>query len=133
MWYIADLVFAKPKLKNRRRYRCESSNVLIEAESAEEAYKKAQAWARRYEDEGTAGMRFVGIEELRELVDSPVDGAELGGRFFLAYDIWGQAGKRFPPKKKLSVFRFRHEGEKTLEEFLSPTQLRALLDTFDAE
>ncbi len=37
MWCLAEILFAQPKQADRRMYACESCNVLLQANSADEA------------------------------------------------------------------------------------------------
>lgn len=49
MWYVAAVMMAQPKKRGRRRYLCETCNVLLSAADAGAAYRKAVEWGTRYE------------------------------------------------------------------------------------
>ncbi len=61
MWYMSYLLFAAREPGSDGTYICETCNVLLAAQDAEEAYQAAQKWARDYEN---SSMKFFGIEEL---------------------------------------------------------------------
>jgi hypothetical protein len=60
VWYLAEILFAEPRQDGRAVYQCESSNVLISAATAAEAYGKAVDWGRGYAAEPPATMALLG-------------------------------------------------------------------------
>jgi|SRR4029453_9262503 hypothetical protein len=120
MWYFAEIVFAEPKAEGRRMYACETSEVLLRAGSANEAYSKAWSWAERRLQEATGQQQIVGVARLFPTLDEEIsDGMELGGFILQKRDIWENREKLIPPKERLSAFLFESRANAPLGEVLS--------------
>ena len=104
MRYTSYLLFAATKSEPTGEYVCETCNVLLEAKTAEEAYKAAELWAKDHESES---MKFVGIEELNYIQDDrPGHGDEVAGSFFDEQNIWSRISEFIPKKDKLNAIKF---------------------------
>src|SRR5215218_9627725 len=99
MWYVVHLMFAGPPDAEGKSVLCETSQVLIEAESALAACDRGEAWGREHEKQ--SGMRLLGIEYLHKMDEAPGDGVEVGGMYTEIDDPWGRRDELIPPRDKL--------------------------------
>ena len=132
MWYVSYLLFAAIKPETTGEYVCETCNVLLEAKTAEEAYKAAELWAKDHESEN---MTFIGIEELSYIQDDrPRHGDEIAGSFFDEQNIWSRVSKFIPKKDKLNAIRFEgSDANKTIGDLLDDQMTKRLKRVFDSK
>jgi hypothetical protein len=123
VWYLAELLFAEPPLPDRAKYQCESSNVLFQAETAVEAYRKAVAWGVAYAAEPPAGMRLLGVAHLSTVGEELGDGTEICGRFFQAPAVWESSSGMVPPTGQFKAVQWEQGRNVPLGELLSPEQI----------
>ena len=104
MWYLASILFAQPPKATAHPVLCETSQVLLEADSAGAAYDKARAWGERRR-ERIAGFDLVGIQQLKPMLRDgpPQDGDEIDGRVYESDDLWSRVGELIPPREKLAA------------------------------
>ena len=126
MWYLAELLFAEPSHPERVECQCEASNVVFEAESATDAYRKAIAWGQAYAAKPPAGMRLLGASHLTSVGQEMGDGTEICGRFFQAPAVWDRVGEFVPPPGQLKAILWEQGRDVPLGELLSPEQVAQL-------
>jgi hypothetical protein len=126
MWYVAVVMMAQPKKRGRRRYLCETCNVLLSATDAGEAYRKAVAWETNYESESIYGLKLLGISGLHEIGESIGDGVDISGRFFSKLDVWKRRGKIIPPPEQLQAIRIAQNMDTPIGELLTPHQIQLM-------
>jgi hypothetical protein len=126
MWYLAELLFAEPPHPDRAEDQCESCNVLFEAASAAEAFRKAVTWGLTYAAAPPVRMRLLGVTHLTAVGDTLGDGTEVCGRFFQAPAVWGRIGELVPPPGELEAVRWERSSDVPLEELLSREQVDQL-------
>jgi hypothetical protein len=126
MWYIAVVVMAQPKQRGRRRYLCESCNVLLSAADPGEAYRKAVAWGADYEAESIYGLKFLGVSVLNEIGETIGDGVDISGRIYEKLDVWDARSREIPPPEELQAIRLARGANTPLGELLTPNQTRLL-------
>src|SRR5437868_6051082 len=97
MWYIAVVMMAQPKERGRRRYLCETCNVLFSAADAGEAYRKAITWGTNYEADSMYGLKLLGVSTLCEIGNTLGDGVDISGCFFQKLDVWDRRSRIIPP------------------------------------
>lgn len=108
-WYVAELV-EEITVEGESANVVHKNLVLIRADSADEAYEKAQARGREAEDSyaNPAGqqvcVRFRGITELNVVHDELEDGAELLYEEHVGVDS-AEIQKWIPTKHQLAIFR----------------------------
>ena len=117
MWYVAEMLFAQPKVEGVECVVCEECDVLFEAATAIEAYDKALAWAADYADDPTE-LALVGIENVRSLNEPPADGVEVGGGFYESEDIWERQGE-IPARDEIVTIRAELAPETKVSEMLN--------------
>lgn len=127
MWYIAVIYMAQPEKPGRRRYTCESSNVLISSDNPSEAYDKANAWGKRHEEKNIFGLQFLGVTLLHEIGDEIGDGVDISGVLFTKLDVWKRRNEIVPAREELSAIYIAENMDKTLEEVISPLGKQLLL------
>lgn len=123
MWYLAEVLFAEPSHPGRTDCQCEASNVVFQADSAIEAYRKAVAWGLDYAAEPPAEMGFVGVTHLTTFGEELGDGTEVCGRLFRSASVWGPAGELIPPPSELKAIQRECGRDTPLGELLSPEQV----------
>ena len=126
MWYLAEILFAEPGQTNRQAYQCESCNVVFDAASAADAYRKAVAWGQNYAAEPPAGMEFLGVSHLTTIGDRLGDGVEICGRFFESPDVWDRATELVPPPESLKAVLWEQNQVTPLGALLAPEQIAQL-------
>jgi Domain of unknown function (DUF4288) len=125
MWYVADLLFARPKQENEVSATCETSLVLLEAPTAREAYAKALSWAERHEEEEGQlfSLQFVGVQHLYSLEEEqPGDGSEIGGGFYESEDVWERRDELIPQKEEIPVIRYEAHPDSPMQDLMSEKQ-----------
>ena len=122
MWYVAEMLFAQPKVEGVESVVCEECDVLFEAETAIEAYDKAVAWAADYADD-PATLAFVGVENVRSLNEPPADGVEIGGRFYESDDVWERQDE-IPARDEIVTIRAELAPDTTVGEMLDDRRCR---------
>ena len=129
---MSYLLFAAIEPESEGEYVCETCNVLLDAENAEEAYKAAELWAKNRESEN---MRFVGVEELSYIQDDrPGHGDEIAGSFFDEKDIWSKVSELIPDKDELNAIRFEgFDADKPIGELMDSQMKKRLKRVFDSE
>lgn len=132
MWYISYLLFAATKPETTGEYICETCNVLLEAETANQAYKAAELWAKDHESES---MKFVGIEELNYIQDDrPGHGDEIAGSLCDEQNIWSRVSEFIPTKEKLNAIRLEgSDGNKPIEELMDDQMKKRVKRIFDSK
>lgn len=123
MWYLAEILFAEPQQDGRQAYQCESCNVVFDAHTAVDAYRKAIAWGQAYAAEPPAAMRLLGVSHLTTIGERLEDGVEVCGRFFESPDVWEQAVEWVPPLESLKAVRWEQGRDSPMGELLSPDQI----------
>jgi hypothetical protein len=114
VWYLASILFAQPPQPHGRAVLCETSQFLIEADSADRAHEKARDWGERRRAE-TPGFDFVGIQQLKPLLRDgpPQDGDEIDGRVYESEDVWSRLTELIPHKERLAaIFLEENPGAK---------------------
>lgn len=132
MWYIAFLVFAQQPENSQSQVKCESCNVLFEAESALEVYDKALAWAKDYETENL--FRFFGVEHIKEVgSERPTDGTELSGHFYDEENAWERRDELIPKKEEISAIIWEQNQDTPIGELMTEKQKQNLKEVFGEE
>lgn len=126
MWYIAVVMLAQPKERGRRRYLCETCNVLLSASNAGEAYRKAVSWCTGYESESLYELKLLGITVLHEIGEEIGDGLDISGRFFQKLDVWDRRSKVVPPPEELQAIRLAQNRDTPIGELLTPHQIQLM-------
>ena len=126
MWYVAVVMMAQPKKRGRRRYLCETCNVLLSAPDAGEAYRKAIAWGTRYEADSMYGLKLLGITVLHEIGNEIGDGVDISGRFFQKLDVWSRKARIIPPPEQLQANRIAQNMDTPLAELLTAHQVQLM-------
>jgi hypothetical protein len=130
MWYVAYLIFAQKPENKRRRFMCESCQVLFRASSALECYDRALTWAKHHEQEGA--FRLVGVEHILSLDDEqPGDGSEIGGRFYEAFDVWKRVESLIPKKEEIPSIILEGHPHTPFGELMTPKAKRDLRVIFN--
>lgn len=129
---MSYLLFAATKPEPEGEYVCETCNVLLEATTAEQAYKAAELWAKDHEHEN---MRFVGVEELIYIQDDrPGHGDEIAGSLFDEENIWSRVLEFIPKKDKLNAIKFESsDANKPIGELIDDQMEKRLKRIFDSE
>ena len=133
MWYLAEILFAEPPASGPATYQCESSNVLLRADSAVEAYRRAIDWGLAYVAEPDATMRLLGVASLTTIGDELGDGTDLCGRLFQESDVWAGNGRLIPVPNELAAVRWEHGQDVPLDSLLAPDQLSQLRRVWGGE
>jgi hypothetical protein len=104
VWYLATVLFAQPPRPTAHPVLCETSQVLVEADSAGAAYDKAWAWGQRRREQ-VSGFDLVGIQQLKRMLRDgpPQDGDEIDGRVYEADEVWSRVDELIPPREKLAA------------------------------
>ena len=124
MWYLASLLFAQRARPVPSAVACETSQVLLEADTAVAAHEKAIAWADRHRQE-RPGFELVGVQQLRKLGEEPPrDGDEIDGRVWESDDVWSRAAELIPPRDSLAAVYLEENPEARLSDVLSPDERR---------
>ena len=128
MWYLATLLFAQPPRPDGTPVVCETSVVLIEADSALAAHDKAQDWGERRRVHAP-GFDLVGIQHLKPLLldRPPRDGDELDGRVFESEDAWQRVTELIPKKEELAAVYLEQNPGAKLGDVLSADERRLVL------
>ncbi len=126
MWYVAVVMMAQPNQPGRRRYLCETCNVLLSAPDAGKAYRKAVAWGTNYESESIYGLKLLGISVLHEIGETIGDGVDISGRNFQKLDVWDHRAKVIPPPEELQAIRIAQNMNTPLGELMTPYQIQLM-------
>jgi hypothetical protein len=126
MWYLAEILLAEQPKVDSNDYQCESCNVLFNANSAEEALRKAEAWGNEYVKDPPSNMQLLGVSSLTTVGDELGDGTDIGGRLFNTQDVWLRRGEMVPCPSDLSAIKWENADGKTVGELLSPEQIEQL-------
>lgn len=126
MWYVAVVMMAQPEKQGRRRYLCETCNVLLSAPDAGEAYRKAVAWGSKYESDSMYGLKLLGITVLHEIGEEIGDGVDISGRFFQKLDVWSRRERIVPSPEQLQAIRVAQNMDVPLVELLTLHQLQLM-------
>ena len=128
MWYLASLLFARPPRPDENTVLCETSQVLLEADGALEAYAKARAWGARRCVETAPGFDFIGIQQLKALAREgpPQDGDEIDGRVFESEDLWHRLGDLIPSREEMVAVYLEQTPNGKLEDVLSHEEKRVV-------
>src|SRR4051812_28134865 len=126
MWYVAVVMMAQPKKRGRRRYMCETCNVLLSAADAGKAYLKAIAWGTRYESESIYRLKLLGITVLHEIGEEIGDGVDISGRIFQMLDVWNRREKIVPPPEQLQAIRIAQNMNTPIGELLTAHQIQLM-------
>jgi hypothetical protein len=132
MWYIVFLVFAQEPKERQSRVKCESCNVLFEAESALEVYDKATIWAKEYERENN--FKFFGVEHIKEVgSEQPTDGTELSGMFYDEENVWERRDELIPKKDEISAIVWEQNQNTPIGELMTEEQKQNLKEVLGEE
>lgn len=126
MWYLAEILFAEPRQADRQTCQCEACNVVFDAPTAVDAYRKAVAWGFNYAEEPPAAMQFLGVSHLTMIGDQLGDGVEICGRFFESEDVWDRVAELVPPPEMLKAVAWEQNQDKPLGELLTVEQITHL-------
>jgi hypothetical protein len=126
MWYLAEILFAEHRQADCHVYQCESCNVVFEAATAPDAYRKAVAWGQEYAAESLTRMRFLGISHLTSIGEELGDGVEICGRFFEAPDVWDRVAEFVPLPESLKAVVWEGNRHTPIGELLTPEQIAQL-------
>jgi hypothetical protein len=131
-WYVVHLLFAQTPKQGQRSVKCESCQVLIEALSALNAYDKGIVWAKSHVE--NTNFHFIGIEHIHILDDEqPIDGTEIGGRFFDEEDIWERKGQLIPEKNKIPAIMWEQNKDVPINKLMTDEQKQMLKEIFEEE
>ena len=126
MWYIAVIVLTEPEKMGRKRYSCESCNVLIEATSAIHAYEKSTAWGIDAASKHVYGYSLFGIQGLWQIGGVIGDGVDISGRFYEKLEVWKRKDELIPDRDSLSAIRIEGSMDEKLGDIITPYQQRIL-------
>ena len=128
MWYLASVLFAQPPRPSTTAVLCETSQFLVEADSAAAAYEKAWAWGERRRAQ-ISGFDFVGVQQLKPLLRDgpPQDGDEIDGRVYESEDVWSRIGELIPQREKLAAVFLEQNPGAQLGEVLSQDERSLVL------
>jgi len=126
MWYLAEILLAEARETGRESYQCEACNVIFDAPTAADAYRKAVAWGLGYAAETPAGMKFLGISHLTTIGTQLGDGVEICGRFFESLDVWDRVAQVVPPMQLLKAIQWEQNQDTPIDELLSPAHIDQL-------
>jgi hypothetical protein len=126
MWYVAQVMMAQPKQQGRRRYLCETCNVLLSAPNAGKAYRKAITWGTRYESEHIFGLKLLGITLLHEIGGEIGDGVDISGQLFQKLDVWDRRAKVIPVPEELQAIRIAQNTHTPFGELLTPYKIQMM-------
>lgn len=118
MWYLVDLLFTEPRRDSKQMYFCETCNVLFEAESSSEAYKKAIDWAKQHIDDSLFEQDFLGITFVSQVTDTPGDGVEVSGRFLRMKNPWQRMDRLVQNIENTNAYQWESESDQTIGEAL---------------
>jgi hypothetical protein len=125
VWYLAEILFAEPP-SDRTECQCEACNVVFQAGSAVEAYRKAVAWGLAYAAEPPAYLQLLGVTHLTTVGEELGDGTEICGRFFETPALWDRVGEMTPSPEQLKAVQWERGRDTPLGELLSPVQAAQL-------
>jgi hypothetical protein len=126
MWYLAEILFAEPRHTECQAYQCEACNVVFDAATAREAYRKAMEWGKSYATEPPAQMHLLGVSHLTSIGDHLGDGIEICGRFFETPNVWDRAGEFIPAPESLKAIVWEQNQGMPVGGLLTPEQIAAL-------
>ena len=126
MWYLAEILFAEPRQADRQACQCESCNVVFDAATAADAYRKAVAWGQDYAAEPPTVMQFLGVSHLTTIGDRLGDGVEICGRLFESEDVWDRVAELVPPPETLKAVAWEQNQDKPLGESMTVDQIAQL-------
>lgn len=128
-WYVAYLLFAQEIKIDGDRFKCESCDVLFEASSAVEVYNKALVWAEEHATDNL--FKFLGVEHIHEIGDErPMDGTEIGGRFFDEENVWERRNEIIPQKHELRAVVLEMNKDTPVGELMTDKQKQDLKEGF---
>ena len=132
MWYVAEIAFAQPENDSKVMYLVETSEVLLEAESARAAYEKALEWAAKdLSETGLFDRDLLGVTALWSVYDDPGDGAEIGGTVSRKKNVWRRRSELVPPMTLLSAIVWEEAGDIPVGDLVTerrgPTLVRAIV------
>lgn len=125
MWYLAEILFAEPPQPGLDEYQCESCDVLLQAEPAVDAYRKAVAWGESHAAEPSV-LRLLGVSHLTTVGEELGDGTEVAGQFFQEPEVWDRAGELVPPPDQLKAIQWERGRDTPVGELLRPEQVAQL-------
>lgn len=126
MWYLAEILFTEPRQANHRAYQCESCNVVFDAGTAAEAYRKAVAWGQSYAADPPDGMQLLGVSHLTTIGDRLGDGVEVCGRLFESNDVWDRVAELVPPPESLKALVWEENQNTPIGKLLTSEQIEQL-------
>lgn len=126
MWYLAEVITAEKPKKGRRVFVCESSNVLIEATSANRAYGEAMRWGLKNTSGPSCAMRLLGVLHLTWIGTEIGHGTDLDGDIFRKKEVWRKRRGLIPRRKDLAAIRWEAERHTPLGRLLRPQQIENL-------
>ena len=126
MWYLAEILFAERPQNVLDEYQCESSNVVLQATTAADAYQRAVAWGLAHASEPPVVMSLLGVSNLTTIGEELGDGTDICGRLFREPDVWRRVSDLVPAPGDLSAIRWESGQDTPLDALLTPTQLEML-------
>lgn len=133
MWYLAEILFAQPKRRGRRMYVCDSCNVLFEAKTAKEAYRKALAWAKAPTAGAHGNLKLLGVSHLSSIGEERKEGVDICGRFFQKRDVWDKIADLVPARDELRAILLERNWHTPAGQLMTPYQMRMLRLQLDSE
>jgi hypothetical protein len=126
MWYLAEILFAEQPSNGRVDYQCESCNVLLNADNAAEAYRRAVDWGLAYVTEPADAMRLLGVSHLTTVGEELGDGTDICSRLFREPDVWARLDELIPVPGELAAMRWAAAENMPLGALLRPDQIAQL-------
>jgi hypothetical protein len=131
MWYVVDIIFAQKTETDEGKTVCESCCVLFEAPSALAACQKAMPWAENHTTD--SDLHLLGIQHVRDLLEKPEDGSEIGGVFFEEVDPWGRRDELIPDLGQTSIIKFEENRNTPIGRLMSEGQIDLFKKVFGEE
>jgi hypothetical protein len=126
MWYLAEILLAEAPKADRQSHQCESCNVVFEAATAVDGYRKAVAWGEEYAAEPPGAMQFVGVVHLTTVGEELGDGVEICGRFFECVGPWDRVAEFIPPAQSLKALIWEDNQDTPIADLLTHEQIAQL-------
>jgi hypothetical protein len=126
MWYLAEILLVETPQRDAIDIACEACNVVFQAETAVEAYRKALDWGRSYASEPPTCMRFLGVSDLTTIGQDLRDGTEICGRFFRARNDASELATLVPAPESFKAIQWEGNQDTPLAEMLDSEQINLL-------
>jgi hypothetical protein len=126
MWYLAEILLVERPKADRHSHQCESCNVLFDAATALDAYRRAVEWGNEYAAEPSSAMQLVGVAHLTTVGEELGDGVEICGRLFECSGPWDRVAELVPAPQLLKAMLWEKNQDTPLGEILSTEQVARL-------